>query len=344
MKRLSGLALLASTLLALGAVSHHGVSTPLTQAAHRQSCNAQSSALTSSYAYHWPVKPFDCQHPIRGAFGDPRTDAIDQPFGVTGPAKSGSYSFHNGVDIAAPPGTAAYPVVSGDVVRAGVHLIFVHNTDGRSFRYWHLRGNVSVGEHVVAEHTVLGWIQKPFDHVHLTEIDGYQVQNPLARGHLEPYADHTAPQAIALDFSANGSPSLTQGGLLKRKNELAIEATDAPAMPLAGPWSGLPQAPALVEWRLRPDGKAWSGWHVAADFRHTEPSNRQFWDDYTAGTYQNFPVFDHRLSWGVAGRYRFRVNLDPSHLQPGAYKLQAKVADIRGNSSKTTWPIEIRGT
>ena len=28
---------------------------------------------SESFAYHWPIKPFDRQHPIRGAFGDPRT-------------------------------------------------------------------------------------------------------------------------------------------------------------------------------------------------------------------------------------------------------------------------------
>ena len=37
------------------------------------------------------------------------------------------------------------------------------------------------------------------------------------------------------------------------------------------------------------------------------------------------------------GVYRFPA------LAPGTYELEARVADIRDNSSTTTWPIEIRG-
>lgn len=327
MKSLFVLGLLFTLLLSLGAVTHQRASSPA-RAAHRQACATQPGAVTSRYAYRWPVKPFGCQHPIRGAFGDPRTMAREQPFGVTAPGDSGSYAFHGGVDIVAKPGTPVYPVVSGVVVRAGEHGIIVHSPHVRSFQYWHLRRNVRLGQHVVAEHTVLGWIQKPFDHVHLQEIDHYRVQNPLARGHLEPYADHTAPHAIAL---------------VKRNGKLGIEAVDTPATRVPGPWAGLPQTPALVEWRLRAGGRAWSGWHTAADVRNTEPPNAHFWDVYLAGTYQNVPVFDHRLFQRVAGRYLFRVGLDLSLLRQGRYKLEARVADIRGNSSTTTWSIEIPG-
>jgi hypothetical protein len=344
MTRLSVFGLLFTLLVSLGAVSLQRASSRAPGLAHRQACGTQPGAATSAYAYNWPIKPFDCQHPIRGAFGDPRTMALDQPFGVTAPADTGSYSFHSGVDIVAKPGTAVYPVVSGVVFRAGLHGIIVHTGDGRSFQYWHLLSNVRLGEQVDAERTVLGWIEKPFDHVHLTEIDHHQVQNPLAPGHLEPYADHTTPHAIGLDFSDGSSPHLTQGGLLEPTDELAIEAVDQPAMPVPGPWAGLPQTPAVVEWRLRAAGQAWSDWNVAVDVRNTEPPKGQFWNVYTAGTYQNFPVFDHRLCQGVAGRYLFRVGLDPSLLQPGSYELEARVADIRGNSSTTTWPIEIPGS
>jgi hypothetical protein len=345
MKRLSVLGLLSSLFLWLGGVPAPGAATSSSRTATSSSRTAASPSgvATSRYAYHWPIKPFDRQHPIRGAFGDPRTMAIDQPFGVTGPTDSGSYSFHSGVDIAAKPGTPVYPVVSGIVVRADLHGTIVHTVGGRAFRYWHLRSNVWLGEHVVAEHTVLGWIRAPFDHVHFTEIDHHRVQNPLARGHLGPYADHTTPRAIGLDISDGSSPQLTQGGLLKRSDELAIEAVDQPAMPGPGPWADLPQAPALVEWRLRADGQGWGGWHVVVDFRFTEPPRGHFWNVYMDGTYQNFPVFDHRLSWGVGGRYLFRVGLDPSLLQPGPYELESRVADIRGNSSTTTWSIEIPG-
>jgi hypothetical protein len=62
---------------------------------------------------------------------------------------------------------------------------------------------------------------------------------------------------------------------------------------------------------------------------------------YQAGTYQNFPIFNHRLWRGTAGRYLFRVALQLSSLTPGTYELEARVADVRGNTSTTTWPIEV---
>jgi hypothetical protein len=289
-------------------------------------CGSTRAAVAAapSLAYHWPIKPFDQQHPVRGAFGDPRTIDINQPFGVTQPGDSGGYSFHNGVDIAAAPGTPVYPVVSGRVVCADAGLIVVRSAHKRVFQYVHLLGNVKLGQQVVAERTVLGWIQAPFDHVHLAEIDGYHVQNPLAVGHLEPYADHTTPHAIALRI---------------REGSLAIEAVDEQAMPVPGPFAGLPQTPALVEWRLC-SGDAWSSWHVVADVRQTIPTRKHFWEVYAAGTYQNAPVFDGRLYRGIAGRYLFLTGLDLSRMAPGAYKLEARVADIRGNSTTTTWVLQ----
>src|SRR5205085_6764987 len=101
------------------------------------------------------------------------------------------------------------------------HGIVVRSRSERAFQYWHLRLNVKLGQEVVAERTVLGWIHKPLFHVHLTEIDNHIVRNPLARGHLEPYRDHTKPRAVALDISDAGFPRLTQGGWVMPDDELA---------------------------------------------------------------------------------------------------------------------------
>jgi hypothetical protein len=279
----------------------------------------------SPLAYHWPVKPFGRQHPIRGAFGDPRTLATDQPFGETGPTASGSYSFHDGVDIVAWNGTAVYPVVSGRVTAVSPDEIAVETGDSRTFQYWHLRANVHPGETVVAEHTVLGWVQRPFGHVHLSEVDGRVFVNPAAPGHLEPYADSTTPRAV----------------VLHRADELTIEAVDAPAMPVPGPFAGMPQTPALVEWRLR-SGERWGLWHTVADVRKALPAST-FWTVYAAGTYQNFPVFNRRRYWRAAGHYLFRTGLDVRALRPGSYILEARVADVRGNSSTTSRRIVVPG-
>jgi hypothetical protein len=157
------------------------------------------------------------------------------------------------------------------------------------------------------EKTVLGWIKRPFDHVHLGETDNHRQWNPLAPGHLQPYADHTTPRAIALDFSDGRSPHLTQGGLLPRSDEVAIEAVDPPAMPVPGPFAGLPQTPALVEWRLR-SGREWTPWHIAPTSGRKSTASI-FWNVYAAGTYQNAPVFDRHLNAGVPGRYLFDIDL-----------------------------------
>src|SRR5579884_2715499 len=60
-------------------------------------------------AYGWPVRPFDAQHPVRGNFGDPR---IINGGGLLAESTSitGTYDFHNGVDISAPDGSPVYPV------------------------------------------------------------------------------------------------------------------------------------------------------------------------------------------------------------------------------------------
>ncbi len=300
--------------------------------------SAEPGAARPSLTYHWPVKPFDRQHPVRGAFGDPRTLVNDLPFGVTRPHDRGAYSFHSGIDIVAAPGTPVYPVADGRVVLAGLHGIVVDSSNSRQFFYWHLRNNVTIGQQVVADQTVLGWIRRPFDHVHFGEVDGHHPQNPLTRGHLEPYVDHTTPYVTGLYVDNGRSLKLMNGGVLGPDTTLAVAAVDAPAMPVPGSFAGLPQTPALVEWRLRA-GREWKRWHIAADFRHTEPVSTDFWKIYAAGTYQNSPVFERRLYTGIAGQYLFRVNLDPKRLPPGRYQLEVRVADVRGNQSTAMWPL-----
>ena len=299
-----------------------------------------------AWDYRWPVKPFARQHPIRGAFGDPRTRAADEAFGQTGPNDSGSYSFHSGVDIVAPDGTPVYPVVSGWVAAAQGGKIIVHTPDGRSFQYDHLVPAVRVGEYVTAELTVLGRVQPRLGHVHLTEIDRMVLRgkcasfgaNPLASGHLEPYRDGTRPMTEGLYVDDGSGPRPLVDHPVGPADHLAVEATDPAALPVPGAWAGLPQTPALVEWELV-RGRSSVAWHVVADFRQTEPGTEAFWRIYAAGTYQNQPEFDHRLYLGHAGRYLFRLGVHAAHLRPGTYRLVVRVADVRGNRSTTVWPI-----
>jgi len=294
-------------------------------------------------AYHWPIKPFDSQHPIRGAFGDPRTDSPDEPFGSTGPNEIGAASFHNGIDIVAAPGTPVYPVVSGRVARAKPDEIVIDTYDGRAFQYYHLSKarNVRPGKFVVAYHTVLGWIRTRYGHVHLAEIDGHLIHNPFDPGHLEPYHDWTKPAATELYVDDGPVPSPVEGRAVGPRDQLAVDASDPPAMSAPdGPWHGLPQVPALVEWRLFHGGTS-TPWKVAVDFRQTEPPPKDFWQVYGPGTYQNCPAFAGRDYLGMEGRYLFRLQIHPNYLKPGLYKIAVRVSDIRGNRSTAWWPLQI---
>jgi hypothetical protein len=301
-----------------------------------------AASSSSRFTYHWPVKPFNQQHPVRAAFGEPRIVSTKQPFGQTGPGQSDGYSFHNGIDIVAAPGARVYPVVTGRVVRAKPGQIVVHTNDGRSFQYYHLTAApaVRIGKTVVAGRTVLGWIRPDFQHVHLAEIDGPVVHNPLDPGHLEPYGDLTRPIATEL-YLTNGSVARP---LDKRAigpgNMLAVAAADPPTLEVPAPWDGLPQAPALVEWRLF-RGQTGTPWRIAVDFRHTEPRQRLFWEIYGAGTYQNCPTFTNRIYHHMPGRYLFRLHIHPDRLQPGPYRLAVRLTDTHGNRSTTRWPLVI---
>lgn len=301
-----------------------------------------AAAGPSRLAYSWPIRPFYRQHPVRGAFGDPRVASSRQLFGQTGPSQVGGHSFHNGVDIAAPAGAPVYPVVSGTVARARTGQIVVRTRDGRSFQYYHLTKApaVRVGKTVVARRTVLGWIRSTYEHVHLAEIDGSIVHNPLDPGHLEPYRDSTRPLATTLYVHSGlvahplGTRALNPG------EELAVAAADPQTMPMPGQWGDLPQTPALVEWRLF-RGQIPTPWRITVDFRHTQPPPWYFWQAYGAGTYQNCPTFADRIYHGLPGRYLFRLHIHPERLQPGPYRLSVQVADTHGNRSTTRWPLVI---
>jgi len=301
---------------------------------------------TGPRVYHWPVKPFDRQHPVRGFFGDPRTVSEGETeLGDSSPAVPGSYTFHNGVDISAPTGTAVYPVVSG---RAGIGYgdeVIVVTGDGRTFQYFHVRPAIRPGQHVVAYRTVIGHVLPGWLHVHLTEIDGFRVHDPLDPGHLEPYRDHTIPVVHRVDATGPAGTPLEEidlhGGV-----RLVADASDMPPLPVPGEWFGFPVTPALIRWKLsRVGGHAVVPWRTAVDFRRTEPPNRRFWQVYAAGTYQNFPVFGRRYFMHRPGRYLFELTREPLNtrrFRNGAYVLAVRASDVCGNSGTLRVPVRIR--
>jgi hypothetical protein len=297
------------------------------------------------FTYHYPVKPFLQQHPIRGFFGDPRTVSSD-PFGNDRRGTPGSFAFHNGVDIAAATGTPVYPVASGTVqARSYGDEVVVSSPDGRTFQYFHVAPRVHAGQYVVAYRTVLGVVLPEWHHVHLSELDGFRIHNPLDPGHLEPYRDYTVPTVLAIDFRTAHDrpldPTRLHGAVA-----ISADAEDYPPLPVPGAWFDFPVTPALVAWRLvSASGHTVVPRTVVADFRKTEPPNRDFWNVYTAGTYQNFPVFGHHFFWRQPGEYLFaltRSPLDTTRLRDGRYLLTVDVADVCGNRGSLTEAIDVR--
>jgi hypothetical protein len=304
-----------------------------------------------SLGYAWPVKPFDRAHPVRANFGDPRTIFFGDlaAGGLDGP---GAFSFHDGVDISAHVFTPVYPVVSG---QASIHgdAVVVRAADDRRFEYQHLRIAVKNGADVSAGKTVLGYIQKPWRHVHLAEIDpisvrgvpdsGYQVVNPLS--HLVPYVERAVPTVetvIARDLHGRRLRLSSLHGSIR----LIAAAYALPAITVPGVWRNMPVAPAVLRWELiASNGKIALHWQTPVDFRRTIPPDSKFWRTYARGSYQNFPDVGERFYYRRPGRYLYIFTpsgIDTPTLANGRYILSVQAGDICGNTRTRHISIVIR--
>jgi hypothetical protein len=287
-------------------------------------CGARAAA---DEPYPWPLRPFHQQHPIRGFFGDPRNlvSNVQQPLTPDSP---GTFTFHNGVDIYAPPDAKVYPVVSGRARVANAEEVVVDTKDGRTFQYWHVQPLVRTGSWVTASKTVLGTAIPRRGHVHLTEIRGDCVVNPLARGHLEPYQDASQPEIVALNaIDARGAP--LDPSRIASPFELVAQAQDMPPFPVPPPWQDLPVTPAIVRWRLTgAAGRVLVPWTFAADFAVTIPPKSDYWRVYAAGSHQNFVGLGPPQLPGV---YAFRLTAPSTNLTPGRYTATVVVSTTGGN-------------
>ncbi len=291
----------------------------------------------SGESYGYPVKPFNREHLVRANLGDPRMQFFGPPTAGTLLHGNGSFSFHQGVDIASTQGTAVYPVVDGTVTVVTPAWVRVSSNGGRAFEYWHIRPLVRDGQKVTARQTVLGHVITSFNHVHLTEYEGGRVVNPLVRGRLTPYHDSTQPivRAITLRRTDSG-PSLLPN-FVRGRVEIVADAEDEPTMPGRDVWHG-PVTPVLVTWRIRKlAGRVVMPRRVAVDFRNSVPPNSAFWHVFARGTYQNQTIFGPHYSYQQRGTYLFKIaQLDTHALRDGVYDLTVTATDVRGNSGSQT--------
>jgi hypothetical protein len=267
--------------------------------------------------YPWPVQPFDRQHPVRGFICDPRIG--DQ----------GGKSFHTGVDVSAPDGTAVHAVAPGRVSIEGAQIVAVA-AGGREFGYWHILPAVQSGSHVTL-HGLLGHIAPGWGHVHLAERTPSPAPqgtywNPLRAGALTPFADYGPPVVSRVVTSL---PPNALHGLV----DFVVEAFDRPPISAPAPWHDIPVTPALVRWRLVRGSSQVVRWRVAADFRTSfvpavaGNSDLHFDEVYAPGTRQNHPNEPGLFRFWLARGFDTRPHPD------GNYLLEVQAADVRGNSS-----------
>jgi hypothetical protein len=299
-------------------------------------CGLSLFASAAAAGYPWPVKPFDKQHPIRANFGDPRTVFLGSIFddGIAGP---GTFLFHNGIDISAPDGTRVYPVMSGTAHVVSGDEVTVDAGQGRAFQYYHISPQVSDGQHVIASKTVLGRIRRTYGHVHLSEVRGTQIWNPLAPGGIAPYRDRTRPTVSDISFREYGTLRQLDPLAVCGKISIVADAHDTPPMKVPGNFADFPISPALVTWTLRRVGAGIVGPPaVAADFRGTLPLPEDFWNIYARGTYQNAPRFGVRQFGLMPGRFLYQLTpptgLETRTLANGVYQVTARASDIKGNT------------
>jgi hypothetical protein len=286
-----------------------------------------ATAAPAHASYGWPVKPFHRQHAVRGYFGDPRIAGRDEALGT----------FHFGIDVVAPNGTPVYSPRDGIAGRNRLHpdVVIVSQGGGNGLEFWHVIPAVRPGNRVQAYRTVLGYVEKPWQHVHFSETVGGVYVNPLRPGALEPYRDPTKPAVHGIYFERDGHPA---GSRVSGTIDIVAEALDTTPLPIAAPWNDKPVTPALVEWRLVGGRSLVSSiWHVAADFEGALPTV-PFTSVYARWTRQNHP-------WkrGGTARYRFYLarGLDTHTLANGTYRVVVRVVDTRGNSADASRTLTV---
>jgi murein DD-endopeptidase MepM/ murein hydrolase activator NlpD len=281
---------------------------------------AQTAQLPT---YGWPIKPFNVQHPVRGSFGDPRIGGK-------------SRSFHFGVDVSCPDGTPVYATVTGHVYLSARHpetVSVIADHGNVVFGYWHIVPSVHAGQRVIAYRSVIGKVAAGWEHVHFAEHRNGTYVNPLRSGAMGPFTDHTVPAVRSLTVAAAGAP--VRRTAVHGRVDLIAEAYDETPVPIAGAWHGKPLTPALIEWRLKHQGRNVTGWRTAVDFRLTYPSNTLFNRTYASWTRQNKRIWDARYGFYLTH------DLDTRRLHDGSYDLEIRATDERGNVGTRSFTLTV---
>jgi hypothetical protein len=257
----------------------------------------------------------DREHPVRGQLNDPRMQGhvFDS---------SDSHTFHSGVDVVAPDGTAVYAVEPGYVHRINATAIAVRGKRGAViFGYWHIRPVVKNGKSVRL-HALLGYIEPGRWHVHLSEKRSGRYVNPLRPSGLTPCSDKTRPTIASISYYDGAYHELTNT-TLSGAVRITVNAYDTPSLATNWPWAVV--TPARIGWQLFDE----SGLKVTSgrwDFRYAVFALDPV-EVFAPGTLTN--------SSRGAGSYNYWIGpeWDTTLALNGAYWLVVTAADIRGNAT-----------
>jgi hypothetical protein len=263
-------------------------------------------------SYGWPVKPFNRQHPVRANLNDPRNGHGD------------TKSFHFGIDVSAPNGSAVYAVEGGEVFLSGRRMAVAVKGATRTFGYWHVVPAVR-NHQIVRVHQLLGYIcdEGGGRHVHLAERRNDEYLNPLRPGGIGPYVDRTPPTLASVEFRGKGR--VLAPDALTGRVKIVVEAFDTTPIIVPKPWSNLPVTPARIRWSITHGSRSIRAPRTAADFSRRMLSPKLYDSIYAPGTLQNYV--------GAPGHYRFYLahGLDASRLPAGRSQLRIEAVDTRGN-------------
>jgi len=319
----------------------------------------------------WPVLPLHRQHPIRGAFLEPRPD----------PRRGAVY--HDGVDIGvrddlpgrgAPPGrTHRVHAIEGGKVTAATPRGTRGLVDAGHFRYEHVDARVQAGD-VVEPGQLIGWTTEGSWHVHLGEFifqpDGSRlIVNPLRPGgKLRPYVDREPPVIREVRFHVPAEPTwgrrsaarvarLPPAGRridptrLSSRVDVRVQTHDPQSFIgwfSALPWLAAPHHPFRIAVTVfsHATGKAVVERDVFRSERMlTVPAGQH----YAPGTDQNLPANGCvRLHKTVRcdGIYWFRLfprpYWDTTRLPNGGYRVRVRVWDAAGNEAHDDTDVRIR--
>lgn len=297
-------------------------------------------------AYNWPIKPFDEPHPIQGNFNDPRLSKrhFDED-------SRNKRSFHSGIDIAAPQGTAVYAIYPGKVRLMSRSAVSVRTTPRLRFEYWHITPAVSNGQEV-SRHQLLGWVApRSGPHLHLSEWRDGEYVNPRRFGGIYPDADTTSPSVRSLSFVDQFSYSFgydlplghetvtwgRKGEIAEVKGMVGVWTTiyDRSDLQPESPWDDSRLSPAVVTWWMKtPEGEVVLPRSTVLDFRY-RLSRVPLIQIYAPGTLQNGPHWP--------GRYRIWLTraLDTNQMPDGIYIVVVEARDAAGNLMRRGFPVKV---